>query len=506
LAKGGGLGRNLAIGLAGQCMVFVQGIVVVPVVIRLSGVSTYGAYVLLLSMFTLLFSVLGWLPYRYQRNLVSAHGAAERRALFEPQFTFQVLVVAVVSGAVLALHHDLEWWFFEGTMQFSALLLILFLIGRLLNRQVTNYFQFTQRFVGITIATTSVSYIFVALLIVVVLGGYGISLDTLLLLNIASVVPPTIPLAIQMVREIGVPRLRLPPDELLADLRVGLPLVGEVVLDFLMTFSDRYLIATFLSVAAVGQYQPAYVLGTMVLFPLSSFEGVLMPTLSRALDVGERPRAEDIVRVLVRLSLMLSVPMAVGALMTGPSLIALLANREIAVASRWAVPLIAVSAVFLGVQRVASLVAFVLGRTRTILVGTLTGAIAKTAVCLVFLPMVPDLSVPAAAALVGYAACCVYILWVLRPAWRIAVEWGAVLRYGVASVAMGGALWLLEYRPGEISNAGPAGLAVGIVAGVVIYFMALAALGGIGRQDLRHLGQLLKTRVDRGAANLASPS
>jgi len=232
---------------------------------------------------------------------------------------------------------------------------------------------------------------------------------------------------------------------------------------------------------------------------------VLMPTLSRALDVGERDGAERIVAVLLRLLMMLTVPVVMGALMMGPSLIGLLANPEIGMASRWVTPLIALGAVCFGVVRVASLVAFVLGRTRTVLMGTAIGAAVKIVLCLLFLPMFRDLTIAAAATLAGYVFYGCYIIRVLRPVWRLSVDWGSLLRVVAASLAMGAVLWLLGYRPGEISGIGPAGLALGILAGAVSYFLSLAALGGIGRQDLRQLGEILRARAGGGAAELTPP-
>jgi hypothetical protein len=87
----------------------------------------------------------------------------------------------------------------------------------------------------------------------------------------------------------------------------------------------------------------------------------------------------------------------------------------------------------------------------------------------------------------------------------LSLDWGSLLRVVAASAAMGGVLWLLGYRPGEISGMGPAGLTLGILAGAVSYFLSLAALGGIGRQDLRQIGEILKARARGGAAELTPP-
>lgn len=101
MSGGRRIGRDFVITLAGSAMSGLQGIVVLPIMIRIAGEATYGAYVLLISFLGLWIAFIGYgIPYRYQRNLVSAKTVAERRALFEPQFTFQLLMVGLISLAI----------------------------------------------------------------------------------------------------------------------------------------------------------------------------------------------------------------------------------------------------------------------------------------------------------------------------------------------------------------------------------------------------------------------
>src|ERR1700748_2115245 len=146
LARRNRLGIDFLVLLAGQAIMVLQGIVVLPFVIRLAGEATFGAYVLLLSLVGWLFSFLGCgIPYRYQRNLVSARTFQERKQLFEPQFTFQITCVAGMSVAAILARNRCGTWLLNG-VPYSVGLLVVSLFVRLLNKQALDYFQYTQRF------------------------------------------------------------------------------------------------------------------------------------------------------------------------------------------------------------------------------------------------------------------------------------------------------------------------------------------------------------------------
>jgi O-antigen/teichoic acid export membrane protein len=229
---------------------------------------------------------------------------------------------------------------------------------------------------------------------------------------------------------------------------------------------------------------------------------ILVPALSRLIDLGERAEAERLLAAFLRLFLMFALPFAVGALMMGPTILGLLASPEIGIASRWVAPLMAVASIFLGIMRLASLVAFVMGRTRTILGASLVGAGLNIALNVIVLAMIRDIAVPAASALVGYVAAAVYTVLALRPVWRIGFEWGAIARYCIAAAAMGIALRLLGYSPGTVEPVSPFVLAAVLPAGGIAYFAALAAIGGFGRREINQIGNLLR-RGDNSAGQAA---
>jgi len=503
VSTGRRVGRDFIITLAGSAMSGLQGIVVLPIMIRIAGEATYGAYVLLISFLGLWITFIGYgIPYRYQRNLVSAKTVAERRALFEPQFTFQLLMVGLISAAILLAGHRLETWLFGDMTHFTPAYLAAVLLSNLLCRQAQDYFRYTQRFLPLSISSAGATYVFVAILVAVAALTRELSLDTLLLLQTATYLAVSLPLLAVLLRELGLPRLRLPFRTLLEDLHIAWPLSVELLIDYALRFGDRYVILLYLSVADVGRYQPAYALATVVMVLPTLTDIILVPALSRLIDLGERAEAERLLAAFLRLFLMFALPFAVGALMMGPTILGLLASPEIGIASRWVAPLMAVASIFLGIMRLASLVAFVMGRTRTILGASLVGAGLNIALNVIVLAMIRDIAVPAASALVGYVAAAVYTVLALRPVWRIGFEWRAIARYCIAAAAMGIALRLLGYSPGTVEPVSPFVLAAVLPAGGIAYFAALAAIGGFGRREINQIGNLLR-RGDNSAGQAA---
>jgi O-antigen/teichoic acid export membrane protein len=497
LARRNRLGIDFLVLLAGQAMMVLQGIIVLPFVIKLAGEATYGAYVLLLSLVGWLFSLLGCgIPYRYQRNLVSAASFEERRELFEPQFTFQIIVVAGISAAAILVGARFETWLFGGVTYFSVWLLVIYLFVRLANKQGLDYFQYTQRFLPLSLTLSGNPYLFVALLALVAFGHKHLTLDTLLALQIVSTAAISLPILSILVREIGIPRLRLPLGLLISDTKLGLPLMLELTIDFLLRSSDRYLILAFLSVADVGIYQPAYTVGSLAIFFVTLTETILLPTLSRLVDAGERDVAQDLTTMFQRLFVIVGVPMVVGSLLMGPSLIGLLTTPAIGLASAWVTPLIALATVFYGIARLASTVAYVLRRTMLILWANVAGAGVTIGLNLILLPLLHNITASGLAAAVGQFVNCLYVLLALRSVWRFPVNLSATIRCCGAAGVMAGVLLALGFRPGDVSSSGVASLAVGLALAIPAYFGALLLLGGIRQRDWMQLKNLASRRFD----------
>jgi O-antigen/teichoic acid export membrane protein len=280
-----------------------------------------------------------------------------------------------------------------------------------------------------------------------------------------------------MLGEIGLPRPMLRWRTVVDDFKQGAPLTLELVIDFLLASSDRLLIAAFLSLAAVGSYQPAYTLGMLVIFLPRVFDAIMLPNLNRLIDQGKIAEAERLIQVMLNLLLLIALPFASASFLVAPTLLRLLTNAEIATASRWVTPVVACAAICYGAMLIAGQVAFALRRTRVIAVANASGGAINIALNLMLLPMFASILLPAATTLVGYGVGLALTTVSLRRFWRFRVDWPGALRCVAASAAMTLLLYQLGDRPGVFTAQSPVMLAASIAAGIVVYFAVLWVSG-----------------------------
>ncbi len=477
-------------------MISLQGLIAMPIIIRMAGPAVYGANVLLIFTIGFLFNLM-WngVGYRYRRNLVSTSGRDQRRALFEGQFALQLALCVMVIFGIFFAYPKIEELLFQGTMTFSPWLLSAWILAYLICEQTLMYFSFSQRFLTTTIAEGIRPYVYLALLLGISLTGRGMSLDALMAVSVTTLLCVSLPIVPIVIREIGVPRLRVSLRSALEDVRAAWPLTLKMLVDFALSISDRYLILIFISVNAVGEYQPAYTVASLTTFFGTLTEPVLIPAVSRLVDTGNRLEAESMVGLFVRLFLLVSIPFAFGALMVGPSLVALMAGPQIAMASRWVIPSVSVAMIFYGVMRFAALIGFVIGRMRVLVGPMLIGAFINVGANFVLLPLLQDITVAGVTTLVGYAATAIYACRSLRSEWRVALQPKSILQFVLASIVMSLALWLLGYRPAAIADFSALYLGLAITAASITYFGMLWLLGGIDRDELGRLNQLLRRRI-----------
>src|SRR5262249_5904548 len=152
-----------------------------------------------------------------------------------------------------------------------------------------------------------------------------------------------LPIAFVIVRELGVRPAFYTRESLATDIGRGLPLVLNNVLDFTLAVSDRYLIAFFLSVTAVGYYAPAHMLGSLIVFVPKAIGAAFPQLLSRAVDSGRQHEAETMFEYTIKLFLLLAIPFVFGCAVLARPALAMLANDDVASRGRIITPVVALA-------------------------------------------------------------------------------------------------------------------------------------------------------------------
>jgi len=464
-----------------------------PLVIRLGGLSVYGASVIWPNALSFVFALSYFgVGYNYRRQLATADSIAERRKLFEPQLSYQftTLIAICVLGAIVGSFGG--GGFFDGNIRVSVWVLIFWLAVQFIFFQTQEYFRNTLRFdqfnfINILANVCAVSSIFAWGL----LGG-PVTLTSLLMLTTVTRLLATTPWLIILLLELGLPRFRLPFGELWSDMKVGWPLFLDFTFTALLGFGDRYLIAIFLGIAAVGRYQPGYQLAYLLVFIPRCTEMLLAPTLARMVDTGDKKGAERLTSGFLNFFFMVAVPYAVGALFVGPSIIAWLSNVETAEATVWVTALVVLGTAMYGVTLICYQAAYTLRRLRFVLRANFLGAGLNIALNIVLLSIFRNLTAAAVASLISYGVTALYIVWAIRPEWRLHPDWTNFVRFVVSAAAMGCALWSFGFWPLTISRMQLSNILGAVFAAATIYFAVLWVVGGFGTNVLQIL------RVSRG--------
>lgn len=473
--------KSVAVTVGSQAVVFLKGLLLVPILVKSAGVALYGGYVLVMTSVSFVqgISSLG-VGYRFKRTSPGLAGPAERREVFLPQFNFHILAT-LGMGVVLGL--TLGLWGGDALGGRSLLWVVpTLMVANTLQSQIADYFRFTDRVGWYNVITTARTVLFLAAVLVLFAQGRDLGVVRLLTLEAgATALTLALPTAL-VLREVGWGRVSYDAGALAADIRVGFPLTLSHVSDFALSSGDRYLIALVLGVGAVGLYSPAYALGAIIILIAKVMGVVLPPRLARARDLGDQAAFAGLVDLAVAAYLAVAIPFTVGAYVLGRPLLRLMANDAVADGGGLIAGIVAAAMIFYGLASVLEQILFVEGRTGAIMRSTVGAGVVNLVLNAALLSVWPHLAVAAWTTLVSYAVALVYLAVASADVHRVRVPWSTITWCVAGSALMASVLLttvpLLEARLPLL----PAVLAA-VALGVAVYgsFMTLP-LRALGRR------------------------
>lgn len=388
----------------GHLLVFVQGLVLTPIIIKVSGPESYGAYTLLMIYLGVMFGIssLG-VGISAKRGLPSTEDMSARAVYFYPQCWFQTLS-ALLLGCVstLVFYVSLETssqWQFSG---FSAWMISVYLVAHTVYSQTTDYFRYTHRVGIFNVSTVAQPYLFVALAI----GFYWITnvLNTGSLIASATIASATVGslLFFKVHQEIGIRFPQFDRHNLGKEIKLGFPLVLSYLVDVVLSGGDRYIIAAMLSVRDVGLYVPAYTIGSLVMVLPKVFGVVLPPLISQRVDAGDEAGAKRLSDNVTRIFLLVSIPYVVGALVLGKEVLRLYANDEVAEAAWPVIFIVAIASIFYGLILIKANILFVRLKTGTLFHINLISAVLNVLLNVILIYLFGNVIVAAIATLASY--------------------------------------------------------------------------------------------------------
>lgn len=489
--------KSNGVTIAATLIVQLKAIILMPLVIKTHGPAMYGGYVLLVSMMGIVFglSSLG-VGITAKRYLPSAEDAKARANLFLPQLlvTFGLMLLIVIG---LTLADPSIRQLFAGSVDYTVYIIPVYLLCYFGYGQGCDYFRYTSRYKYMALGILAFPYLHISLVFLLLYWFDLLNINMLILSEAFSAGFIGLVSFIRIFREIGFHFKGFGLKALFKEIRLGLPLTLTVMVDFVLAASDRYLLLWFMSVSAVGYYQPACVLGSLVLI-LPKAMGLVVPQLlSKQIDSGDEEGARILVDYTVKLFLAFVIPYIFGTLVLSKLVLIELTDIHVAEEAYLVVPVIAFSSVFFGLTYLMTNILFVRLMTGTMLKVNTLAAGFNFISNLILLSIYPHIMVAGLTTVFSYAISFVYLHRSIKKHWTIYYDGVFIRKSVISSVIMTGLLYggqtvLTDLSPILL-------LLLYVPGGILLYIGGLIILKAFSRAEIDWIKGLLRVQNAREA-------
>lgn len=469
--------KNNMMVFTGNFLVTIQGILLIPVIIKIGGAEVYGGYVLLSSVVSLIYGISAFgVGYHRSRYLPSARDRVARKKLFYPPLIFRFLSLMILSFVFILFYPVLDNMIFKNEVIFSKWLVLPYFVFYFILLDATDYFRYTHKINYFNFGNVSFPYLYLGIAILIYATFNNLSVNSLFVSKMFAALLVSLPLVFKIVREIGV-SIKFPGiQDIKADIRLGFPLLLSYLIDVILSSSDRYLIAYFMSVSFVGYYNPAYLLGSFMIIMLVKVTSIVLPPLlSKSIDSGREHEAYKMVQYSLKGFLILSIPFIVGIAVLSKPILVLIANEEVAKNAYLVSPIVAFGSLFYGMNMIFTNVLFVQKKTSAILKVNIIATVVNLVLNLILLAIFKNILVAAVTTFISYLISFIVIRRYILSEWQIYFEWDTIMKSIGASLLMGTVLFLISSQ--LMSNV-PVSIFVmiEIVIGIIIYSITFLAL------------------------------
>jgi len=482
--------KDNAIVISGHILIYLKGIILMPVIIKNVGVTMYGGFVLLTSIVGIAFglSSLG-AGFRARRFMPSAKTMTERGNLFYPQFYFNLFIIFILSLMFVIMEQPLKTYIFRHEVAFSIWIIPVYLFFYVLYSQGTDYFRYTSRIHYMTLATLCFPYLHIGFILLYIFTCRPISIDMLIISMSLSALLIAIPYFYVIFREIGAKISFYKAGSLISDIKLGFPLVLGFIIDFILSGVDRYFIAFYLSVTDVGYYVPGYVLGSLIIFIPKAMGTALPQLLARAVDSGNESEAQIMLNYAIKIFLLLAIPLFFGCLTLSKPILTLLANQEVAEKAFLVTPIVALGTIFYGLSMILSNVMFVRVKTKEMFTMNLIAALFSLVANFVLIYFFRNIIVAAITALLSFFTAFVYGYKIVIKEWFVNFHPAAIAKAFIASILMCGTISLTSLYPG-ITNP-VSRIFVTVIVGIIVYTGLLLVFRTFTKKEINYLKSVL---------------
>lgn len=269
----------------------------------------------------------------------------------------------------------------------------------------------------------------------------------------------------------------------------GFPAAASTIGTWILDGADRYIIGFFRGTAEVGLYSMAYAIGNSIILLVGAFMLTATPTLMLTYESDNREITSRLLSQLTRIFLLIGLPAAVGISVLADPVIRLL-TTEPYYSAFIIVPFVALGGFIYGLCLLSYTGLQIAKKSHIMARNWFAAGAFNILLNIIFVPKFGYIAA-AVTTLVSYVALLIlnikssskYLRWAIIP--RSAVN------TTVASIVMGGVLFLIIY----FSASAVVACILGVIAGIVIYFGMLFLLKEFSQGEVLQVRRFFKGKL-----------
>lgn len=388
--------KRYSISFLGYGLRYIANLICIPLIISLSSSSNYGEYVIFISYMGILTAIapLG-LGFRSKRDMPSSLSKKHRGEIFYPQFYTNIFFAIILGYIFSFLLSVIQSYLFDTNINISTSLIITYSIVYTIYSQIGFILKFSERIISYNLLGFFNPVFFLLGVIAIYNVDGSISIKTLISAQIFSCLLNIIIFSFKCFRIVGFRIITYSKKDLRWDLKMGLPLLLVVIVEILITSSDRFVISIFMASNEVAYYTVAYTVASLILISPKIFSISLEPRLMLLVDQKAYSEISESMEFAVSLFLLISLPMIAGAFLFSELALTIFINPEFATHSHSALNILIIGMFFYGLSILMICLMMALTKTKNILLINAFGALLNIALNIIIFNFVQNILVAA---------------------------------------------------------------------------------------------------------------
>jgi O-antigen/teichoic acid export membrane protein len=460
--------------------VMLNGLILLPVITKILGPASYGIWIQTLAMLSLIGGISGSGSLAFVRYFASE---TDKTKLSRGFFTILIYLFILNSAITLGLAT------FSGYISqiFGNSTLIVLMIALTLPFYTINSFMFMFFRTVRKIKTYSIIFLFqnyfqLVLMVILVYLGLGIS-GVILGLFLSYLITEIIMLII-IIQYAGLNKPQKTDfNQIKNYLKFDIPYIPYNISGWVNNLSDRFIISGILGITAVGVYSASYSLGSLISSLIFPINVILIPALSELYDNNQFNEVKSLLETSLKYYLLLAIPAAAGISVLAKPVMVILSTEEIAMASVYIVPIVAISMVIFGSQSILNQPNNLVKDTKIVGISSLIGAILNVSLNILLIPLWGIIAA-AITTLLSYTIITILTWYVSFKHLKFGLNPVFVLKSITASIIM--ALIIFYINPQDIL-----GIILSVGTGALVYFILVILFKGLSVDELKEFKKFL---------------